>query len=262
MKDIIKIPSKWNRIFRKEVIRLLSERDVVDEKFFDLENLHKTVDMKLFDYVVREKENELQHMLYKTDIKFISTYHRFLSELHDYLKFDFYFQSTPTIRFHAPNSKNAFKFPEFHSDIQYGHPPQENNVWISLTKNKHSNFHVIDKEKSISWLKEYDSDWNVFSKVAYETRDINSDFNKKGLKLSNEIPSTLDNVFMFESSCIHAGTPRTEETRVSMDVRINPVDKFVDGYMGFGVVKPQFKPGGRFGYYEKSIGKLYENNRI
>ena len=120
----------------------------------------------------------------------------------------------------------------------------------------------IDKEKSISWLKEYESDWFVFSKVAYETRDINSDFNKKGLKLSNEIPSTLDNVFMFDSSCIHAGTPRTEETRVSIDIRINSVDKFVDGYMGFGVVKPQFKPGGRFGYYEKSIGKLYENNRI
>ena len=80
--------------------------------------------------------------------------------------------------------------------------------------------------------------------------------------MSSEIPSTLDNVYMFDSSCIHAGTPRIEETRVSMDIRINPVDKFVDGYMGFGVVKPQFKPGGRFGYNIKAIGDVYENNRI
>ena len=262
MNDIVKIPSKWNRIFRKQVIRLLSDRNIIDNEFSDLENLHNQIDIKLFNYVVREKENELQHIFYETDDKFIFTYHGFLNELKNYLKFDFYFQSTPTIRFHAPKLKNEDKFPEFHSDIQYGHPPQEKNVWMSLTENKHSNFHVISKEKSISWLKHYESDWNVFSKVAYETRDMSSDFNKKGLKLSNEIPSTLDGVYMFDSSCIHAGTPRIEETRVSIDIRINPVEKFVDGYMGFGVVKPQFKPGGRFGYNEKSIGELYENNRI
>ena len=129
MIDIIKIPSKWNRIFRKQVIRLLSDRNIIDNEFSDLENLHNQIDIKLFNYVVREKENELQHIFYETDDKFIFTYHGFLNELKNYLKFDFYFQSTPTIRFHAPKLKNEDKFPEFHSDIQYGHPPQEKNVY-------------------------------------------------------------------------------------------------------------------------------------
>ena len=42
----MKIPSKWNRIFRQEVIRLLSERNIVDKDFSDLENLHKNIDIK------------------------------------------------------------------------------------------------------------------------------------------------------------------------------------------------------------------------
>ena len=149
--------------------------------------------------------------------------------------------------------------------INSGGPVRSYFNMISHLEDKFD-FYVLTRNKDYCCEKIYDNvltnDWNVFSKVAYETRDINSDFNKKGLKLSNEIPSTLDNVFMFDSSCIHAGTPRTEETRVSIDIRINSVDKFVDGYMGFGVAKPQFKPGGRFGYYEKSIGELYENDRI
>jgi ectoine hydroxylase-related dioxygenase (phytanoyl-CoA dioxygenase family) len=258
--DIMEIPSKWNRIFRKEVIRLLLKKNIIDKGFSDLENLHNHIDMKFFDYLVREKENELQHIFYETDDKFISIYHEFLNELKNYLKFDFYFQSTPTMRFHAPKLKNENRFPEFHSDMGYGHPPQEINIWFSLTKNKHSNFYVIDKEKSNKWVDDYDSDYKKFTEVSYNSKD--KSFNEKGFSLAKEVESTIDDIFLFDSSCIHAGTPRIEETRVSIDIRINTVDEFVDGYMGFGVVKPQFRPGGRFGYDKKSIGELYENNRI
>ena len=31
---------------------------------------------------------------------------------------------------------------------------------------------------------------------------------------------------------------------------------FVDGYVGKGRMKAEFKPGGRFGYYEKSIKEI------
>ena len=41
-----------------------------------------------------------------------------------------------------------------------------------------------------------------------------------------------------------------------MDVRINPVDDFIDGYVGGGRMKAEFKPGGRAGYYKKSIGEI------
>ena len=52
---------------------------------------------------------------------------------------------------------------------------------------------------------------------------------------------------------IHTNQPRLDDTRVSIDMRINPVDGFVDGYVGAGRMKAEFKPGGKFGYSEKSI---------
>jgi len=255
--DIVKIPSKWNRIFRQEVIRLLSKKNVVDKTFSDLENLHKKIDRKLFDYVVREKENELQRIFYETDDKFISTYHKFLSELKDYLKFDFYFQLIPTVRFHAPNSKNENRFPEWHSDMGYGHPPEEINIWFLLTENNHSNFYIIDKEKSNKWVEDYGSDHKKFTEVSYNSKHgVDDSFNEMGFSLSTEVESTIDDIFLFKTECIHTAVPRKEETRVSIDIRINPVEKFVDGYVGAGNMKAEFEPGGRFGYHEKSIGEL------
>ena len=41
-----------------------------------------------------------------------------------------------------------------------------------------------------------------------------------------------------------------------MDIRINPVDKFVDGYVGKGRMKAEFKPGGKFGYHLLSSKKI------
>jgi hypothetical protein len=50
--------------------------------------------------------------------------------------------------------------------------------------------------------------------------------------------------------------PRKDDTRVSMDIRINPVKLFKHGYVGTGVQKAEFWPGGKFGYNEKSIKEL------
>ena len=55
---------------------------------------------------------------------------------------------------------------------------------------------------------------------------------------------------------MHSNIPRKEDTRISIDVRINPVDEFVDGYVGDGNMKAEFKPGGRFGYHKYSIGEF------
>jgi len=61
---------------------------------------------------------------------------------------------------------------------------------------------------------------------------------------------------LFNSLRIHSGMPRQDDTRVSMDIRINPVDNFVHGYIGSGTQKAEFWPGGHFGYHEKSIEEL------
>ena len=252
--------SKWNKIFREDLLRLLVDRNIVNDSYrwcADLENLHLYVNKELFDYSMEKGVNPLTIEFYDTDDKFLQIYYDFLRDLKLELGFDFYFQATPTIRFHAPNVKNEFHYPIFHSDpIGYGHPPQEINIWFSLTKNKNSCFYIIDKDKSRSWLESYDSDVEKFKDEASKARDINDDFNKIGLELGEEVESRIDCIYLFDSLCMHSNIPRKEDTRISIDVRINPVDEFVDGYVGDGNMKAEFKPGGRFGYHKYSIGEF------
>ena len=242
----------WNKAFRKDIMRLLSLKDILifDDLngVGDLENLHLSVDKKLFDYSMDKGVNPLTIKFYDTDDHFLRIYYDFLRALKTELGFDFYFQATPTIRFHAPKVKNEFHFPIFHNDpMVYGHPPEEINVWFSLTKNKHSGFYMIDRKNSEKWFAKYSFDVDRF---------IKESSNEEGFAISREIKSNLNSVYLFDSLCIHTTKPRTEETRISIDVRINPVDQFVSGYIGLGNMKADFKPDGKFGYHGKSIGEL------
>ena len=249
--------SKWNKIFRKDLMRLLVERDIIGSSYEGLENLHLYVDKELFDYSMEKGVNSLTVNFYDTDDTFLEIYYDFLKDLKLELGFDFYFQATPTIRFHAPKVKNEFHYPIFHSDpLGYGHPPEEINIWFSLTKNEYSGFYVIDVDKSKEWLASYNFDSERFKNEASNARDIHDDFNQKGFSLAKEVESSIECIYLFDSSCIHTNVPREEETRISMDIRINPVDKFVDGYIGHGNMKAEFKPGGKFGYHKYSIGEF------
>ena len=68
--------------------------------------------------------------------------------------------------------------------------------------------------------------------------------------------TNLDKIFLFDPLCIHTNQPRTSDSRLSIDVRINPVEDFVDGYVGAGRMKAEFKPGGHFGYHKQSIKEI------
>jgi len=248
-------PSKWNKIFRKDLIRLLTKRNIIDSSCDDLENLHLYIDRELFDYSMDKGVNPLTIDFYDTDDIFLEIYYKFLQDLTSELGYDFYFQATPTIRFHAPKVKNEFHYPIFHSDpLGYGHPPEEINIWFSLTENKNSGFYVIDVDRSKEWVDTYGVE--DFKTKASKARDMHDDFNQEGLSLAKQIESSTECIYLFDSSCIHTNIPRNEETRISMDVRINPVEKFVEGYVGLGNMKAEFKPGGRFGYHKHSIGEI------
>ena len=91
--------------------------------------------------------------------------------------------------------------------------------------------------------------------VVFNLANVN-EFNKNGDGLSFEVKSDLSEIFIFNSLCIHTNQPRFEDSRISIDIRINPVDRFVDGYVGSGRMKAEFKPGGKFGYFEKSVKEI------
>ena len=84
----------------------------------------------------------------ENDEEWNAIYLDLLKHLYEKLNFNFYFQKTPTIRVHCPNSDKDNHYPMFHNDIILGHPPQEINVWMSLTKNKNTGFWIMSKNDS------------------------------------------------------------------------------------------------------------------
>ena len=253
-----KVKSKWNLIFRDEILRLLVNKKVVKSDFKNLENIHNEVlDKSLKEYEFNSGVNGITKKLYDTDDTFMKTYHLFIKYLYENVfDFDFYFQDTPTIRIHCPNSKNENHYPRYHNDCQYGHPPQEINMWFSLTQNENSGFNVINLINSKEWLSEYDWNWDKFTHSAINSKE----FNKKGDELSNEVVSDINSIFIFNSLCIHSNQPRKKDSRASIDIRVNPVNDFVEGYVGKGRMKAEFKPGGKFGYHKHSASMLEIND--
>ena len=247
------IDSTWNLNFRKEILRLLKKKKVISYNFNKLEEIHNYVlDKSLLEYDFDSGVNGITKKLYDVDKSFMKVYENFIKDLYKRLKFDFYFQDYPTIRVHCPDAKNQNHYPRYHNDCFYGHPPEEINVWFSLTENNKSGFHLINFDKSKEWFSKYDYDVEKFINEATN----NKEFNKNGNDLSFEVKSDLSEIFIFNSLCIHTNQPRVEDSRVSIDIRINPVDRFVDGYVGSGRMKAEFKPNGKFGYYKKSIKEL------
>tara|TARA_Y100001937_G_C7129744_1_gene336715 strand:+ start:2424 stop:3182 length:759 start_codon:yes stop_codon:yes gene_type:complete len=247
------IDTDWNIKFRNDIVRLIKSKNLTKTSDFKLEKLHNVVDEEHKHYDFNSGVNKFSEFLYETDEEFLRLYHQFIVYLYEEVfDYDFYFQSNPTIRVHFPNSKNAHHYPRYHTDCQYGHPPQETNMWFSLTKNNDTGFSVLNLKNSKELLDIYENDWDKLTYDAINKKSFNSLLDD----LSNKVESSLSKIYYFNSLCLHTNQPRKKDTRVSIDIRINSVDDFVDGYIGKGRMKAEFKPDGRFGYYKYSAKKL------
>ena len=144
-----------------------------------------------------------------------------------------------------------------------GHSPKEINFWFGLTNNVESGFWLIDLEKSRKWISEFDYGFEDFLKKAHS---FNKEFNDLGFEKAIEIKNIFDHITIFDSRCIHTALNRSKEdptTRMSIDTRILLKKEYkwetIDQkplYVGKGIKKAHFKPGGKFGYHEKSIKEL------
>ena len=77
--DYTYLNSNWNKKFRLEILRLLSEKEVITKNFTDLENIHKNVlDKKLLDYDFDSGVNGITKELYDVDDSFMNTYYSFI----------------------------------------------------------------------------------------------------------------------------------------------------------------------------------------
>lgn len=160
--------------------------------------------------------------------------------------FPFYFQATPTIRIHCPNGKNSDHYPRFHTDIGYGHPAQEINLWLNLTEpkgeQKHG-FRVMNLENSLNIYRKYNYVFEDFIKDAVNSKD----FNAECAKLSPQVDTKAGEIFILDSRCNHSGEALLNHTRISMDIRIISVEDYKNLpviYQGAGRMKILFAPGG------------------
>ena len=251
------VPSYWKGKFKHHIKRMLFENDVIDIINYDLKDIHELVDGKYINFNQFDGTSPLGQLFYEPDEKFIKNYHEFLKWLNkDVFKFDFFFQATPTIRFNCAGAQLTGKdrrdpYPRYHCDVEYGHPPQEINLWLPFTKNTQTGFSVSNLKDSEKWYEEYNFDYDKFTDDSW---DNDEEFVHRGESISEEVITKNGDMILFDSRTIHSAIERKDKTtRVSLDIRVNAVEDFVDGYVGKGRMRAEFRPGGRFGYHEKSI---------
>jgi hypothetical protein len=230
--------------FREDVARLLQNKGIKDYDYSD----------ELRKYNLDDGVNGISVLLYEQDEYFTALYHSFIREISAYFP-PFYFQATPTIRIQC-SGENDHHYPRWHTDIGYGHPPGEINIWIPLTMPVHPQNHgfrlkSVFGSKAVLWY--FNFDFEPFIKRAVEDAEFN-----KALYADSMSPATEVGKFIaFDSRCIHTGEPMIDHTRASIDIRIIPVDDFKAQkqiYQGTGRRKIRYVPGD--GYNIKSSEEI------
>lgn len=230
---------------RRQVMRQLLRKGII-QKQVTLEELHQHIPQELKDYGFDDGVNKLSTHLYDTDEEFTNAYHAFVKNcLAKHFPYPFYFQATPTVRLHCPNGKNSNHYPRYHSDIGYGHPPQEVNIWIPLTTPQPPQMHgfrVASVEASRAILEPFGYDFAPFIERAVADAAYNLGLHA----VAPQVATPLGKYFAFDSRCIHTGEPLLNHTRASIDVRLIPVEDFGKLpvlYQGTGRRRIRYEPG-------------------
>ena len=233
-----------SEIFLKKLNSLFNK----NYNIYNINKLHENIEEKYKIYDQTFAVNEITTLFYDMPESFINEYHRVLKlHIRPLIECDFYFQSTPTLRIQMPHESAKPMYPFYHSDIQLGHPPYESNLWIPLNYPSEKHGYGF----SISPLKE---SIKIFEKYNFDISKINDEGRKDIPKVLDPL-SKLQNfeygkAVLFDTRCLHSTQIMTNHTRVSIDVRIMPVElykKFNHDYQGTGRRKIIFKPGGGYG---------------
>lgn len=243
-------------LMRNEVVRLLQNTLHTHGIYCppELEELHKHLfaGHKAYDSIYGV--NGISGMLYDTDEQFAESYLYFITSIRNHFDTPFYFQKTPTIRIHCPDSEGSDFYPCYHNDLMFGHPPEEINLWVPLTapvKPQDHGFRLLNVYESGMALKEFNYDGERLR--AYYSEHAGKD---KDLYTGLPIDTEFGKLTAFDSRCIHTAEPLLYHTRVSMDVRILPIDDYDPAHVheGTGRRKVRYAPGDA--YHEKHSHEL------
>lgn len=263
----------WNMKFRSNLLDFLANKQLIDRDIANLEYLEKFIDPEYLEFKQVEKAHS-RPLINDLIFEFIelqdqqNLYHDFLKWIRkDVVKKNFYFQRIPTVRIHMPGAegKQFPVLPHWHADSILGHSPREFNIWFGLTESKHSDFWIVNVENSRKWYDRYNFDRKKWIDLCFSSE---SEFNKDGFKNSEEVLDIFNNIFFFDSRCIHTPTYRNDRDltiKISIDVRILLVEDYewlvLDGepvFRGIGIQKADFKPGSKYGFHEKTVEEIME----
>lgn len=261
--------------FQEEILTLLIEKNYIKSKV-PLEDLHHHIPLEQQTpdgYII----NKVISSFYDTGPSFQKSYFKFVKYIAEkVVKKDVIFQTTPTIRFHFPLTsgnqlETKYRAPNgkailHHIDSMQGHPFEEINCWVPLSKCYGSNALQIgslkDSIKILSMFKEYDYNLDVYYKQGKSLflNKMLSDPEFLEFVLQNTKPLAMEygEVLLFDSRCVHGPDENfTDHTRVSLDFRMIPCEayaNFTRTYQSVGRTARKFERGDVF--YEKSISEL------
>ena len=226
---------------REEMINLLIAKGFIDEPV-PLEDLHKH--LKSEDMVPDDLDlNLVTKQFYDTSERFREIYFALIKYLGEqYFDYDFIFQEVPTIRFHPPvrfseirRSKTGLLL-NYHTDSVLGHPLQEINCWLPVTKcYGNSALQVGSLERGIDALsqlsEEFDFDEEVFHTKGREymvnKMQTDDDYLRFIVDTCQPVKMEYGEVIFFDPRCMH-GTAENDEndTRISLDFRLVPLEAY------------------------------------
>jgi hypothetical protein len=256
---------------KQEIERLLVTKGFVSEPV-PLETIHEHLGDNNTAY--SDDQNGLTRAFYETDDRFNDVYLDVLKYIHtDILKYDFVFQTTPTIRFNTPGRSSEIyrskddAFLGYHVDSFNGHPLEEINIWMPLTRCYGTNtLKMASLEHGIEALHRLLDDINYSADIYYKSgwdlnfMKTNSDPSYRKLLEDNCHPIVTDHgeLVFFDPRCIHSTTDNHEDTtRVSLDFRVIRVED----YENISTVRAsQGRSGRKFTkgdiFFEKTIAEV------
>jgi hypothetical protein len=122
---------------------------------------------------------------------------------------DAYLQGVPNIRVHRPFDANSIV--PFHSDVLYGHSPEEVNYWLNLTPAYETNSLWISREEETEAL----------HRALRQDRLSLSEFEELARRCAAPVDAPTPGVHPFCCARIHGSIlNETPDTRVSLDLRV------------------------------------------
>jgi hypothetical protein len=256
---------------RTEINHLLIKKGFIDGTV-PLEDLHLYLRQEDLVY----DENGLINVskgFFETSGEFRQIYFQLMKYIAEhYFDFDFIFQETPTIRFLVPGrftdklrSKDGVIL-DYHSDTLLGHPFEEINCWLPLTRCHGTNaLQLCSLADGIKALTLFCEDINFSADIYHSGRELfvekmksNVDYQRFIVDSCKPVPMDTGEVIFFDPRCLHGPAENKERhTRVSLDFRLVPVDaynKITRLYQSQGRTRRMFSRGDV--YSEKSVREL------